>query len=234
MKNLTKISAIAALLILTSCNVEKKVDKDSLKTQEDKVSYSIGYELGKNFKRQSIPINNDILKAGIKSGTDGTEPVITEQEMKDTMMAFQKEMMAKQLEKAKADVAQGTKEGKEFLDKKKTEKGVKVLPSGLMYKIIKSGKGKTPKLTDSVTTHYRGTLVNGKEFDSSYKRGEPATFSVNGVIKGWTEALQLMKEGDKWELYIPSDLAYGETGTGNDIPPNSTLIFEIELLKVNK
>ncbi|RYX93368.1 FKBP-type peptidyl-prolyl cis-trans isomerase [bacterium] len=124
-------------------------------------------------------------------------------------------------------------DGEEFLTKKKSEAGVKTLASGLMYKVIKSGTGKTPKLTDSVTTHYRGTFINGKEFDSSYSRNEPTTFPVNGVIKGWTEALQLMKEGDKWELYIPSNLAYGEAGNSPVIPPNSALVFELDLIKVN-
>ncbi len=233
MKNLTKISTIATLLILCSCNTPKKIDKESIKTQEEKVSYSIGYELGKTFKKQELKVNTDFIKEGIKTGLTDTPPLITEQEMKDTMIALQKEMMEKQATKSKELGTKSKKEGADFLAKKKTEKDVKVLASGLMYKVIKTGKGKTPKLTDNVTTNYSGTLIDGKEFDSSYKRGQPATFGVNGVIKGWTEALQLMKEGDKWELYIPSDLAYGEAGAGANIPPNSTLIFELELIKVN-
>lgn len=233
MKNLTKISTVAALLILSSCNVPKKIDKASLKTQQDKVSYSIGYELGKNFKKQSLPIDTDVMKEGVRNGLAETPSLLTDKEMKDTMMALQKDMMDKQMAKAKESGTKSQKDGEDFLAKKKTEKDVKVLTSGLMYKVIKPGKGKTPKLTDSVTTNYRGTLVDGKEFDSSYKRGQPATFAVNGVIKGWTEALQLMKEGEKRELYIPSNLAYGPAGAGADIPPNSALIFELELIKVN-
>jgi FKBP-type peptidyl-prolyl cis-trans isomerase FklB len=143
------------------------------------------------------------------------------------MAAFQKEMIAKLGEKNKA-------EGEAFLAENKKKEGVKTLPSGLQYKVIKAGTGKKPKVTDTVTTHYRGTLMNGTEFDSSYRRGQPVSFQVNGVIPGWTEALQLMEEGAKWQLFIPSNLAYGERGAGRDIGPNATLVFEIELLSIEE
>jgi FKBP-type peptidyl-prolyl cis-trans isomerase FklB len=147
------------------------------------------------------------------------------------MVAFQKEMMAKQAEVAKKNKA----EGEAFLAENKKKEGVKTLPSGLQYKVIKAGTGKKPKSTDTVTAHYRGTLINGTEFDSSYKRGQPATFPVSGgMIPGWTEALQLMEEGAKWQLFIPSNLAYGEKGAGRDIGPNATLIFEIELVSIQE
>lgn len=234
MENLFRISLILTIAIgITSCNPTKIIDKSSLKTQSDKLSYSIGLDLGKNFKQQAIEVDPEILIQGLKHGVSGSEPLMTEKEIKDTMMALQQEMMKKQGEKSKASIGKNTKEGLEFLASKSKEKGVVVLPSGLMYKVIKEGKGKSPKVTDKVTTHYKGTLINGTEFDSSYKRNEPATFPVNGVIKGWTEALQLMKEGSKWELYIPASLAYAEQGSPPKIEPNSTLIFEIELLKVN-
>jgi FKBP-type peptidyl-prolyl cis-trans isomerase FklB len=144
------------------------------------------------------------------------------------MVAFQKEMMAKQSEVAKKNRA----EGEAFLAENKKKEGVKTLPSGLQYKVIKAGTGKKPKSTDTVTVHYRGALINGAEFDSSFKRGQPATFLVSKVIPGWTEALQLMEVGAKWQLFIPSSLAYGEQGAGSDIGPNATLIFEVELVSI--
>jgi FKBP-type peptidyl-prolyl cis-trans isomerase FklB len=140
--------------------------------------------------------------------------------------------MAKRMKGQQEGLTKNKAEGEKFLADNKKKEGIKTTASGLQYKVIKDGTGKTPKATDTVSTHYRGTLISGKEFDSSYKRGEPAEFPVNGVIKGWTEALQLMKEGAKWQLFIPSELAYGERGAGQDIGPNSTLIFDIELLSV--
>jgi FKBP-type peptidyl-prolyl cis-trans isomerase FklB len=234
MKQIIGLSAVIILAIgISSCNNTKNVTKEDLKTQTEKLSYSIGLDLGKNFKQQAIEVNPDILIKGLNDGINASTPLLTDTEIKETMKALQEDMMKKHAEKGKAEGEKNKKAGEEFLAAKKKEKGVVALPSGLMYKVIKEGKGKTPKLTDQVTTNYRGTLIDGKEFDSSYKRNQPATFPVNGVIKGWTEALQLMKEGSKWELYIPSELAYGEQGSPPNIGPGSTLIFEIELLKVN-
>ena len=205
--------------------------KDPIKTQKDKVSYSIGLDFGKNMKSQSVELNLDILLRGIRDGLAEAKPALTDPEMQECMTTFQKEMMAKMQEKQKVVGEKNKKEGEAFLAQNKKKQGVITLPSGLQYKVIKDGIGKTPKLTDTVTTNYRGTLLDGKEFDSSYKRGQPATFPLNGVIPGWTEALQKMKVGSKWELYIPSNLAYGENGPGT-IGPNATLIFEVELLEV--
>ena len=198
-----------------------------LKNQKDKISYIIGIDIGKNLRNQSIDVDPDILARGIKDVISGKKPLMTEQEVQDTAAAFQKEMMAKLGEKNK-------KEGEAFLAGNKQREGVKTLPSGLQYKVIKTGSGKKPKLTDTVVTQYRGTLIDGTEFDSSYRRGKPATFPVNGVIPGWTEALQLMEEGSKWQLVIPPNLAYGEQARGRDIPPNSTLIFELELISIQE
>ena len=206
--------------------------KTSLKTQKDKVSYSIGLDFGKNMKRQSIELNLDQLLRGIKDGVSGATQAMTDTEIQECMTAFQKEMMTKMADKAKVDGEKNLKEGEAFLAANKKKPGVVTLPSGLQYKILKEGTGKSPKATDTVTTHYRGTLINGKEFDSSYKRGEPATFPLNRVIPGWTEALQHMKIGSKWEIYVPSKLGYGENGAGQDIGPNATLIFEVELLGI--
>jgi FKBP-type peptidyl-prolyl cis-trans isomerase FklB len=159
---------------------------------------------------------------------------MTEQEVNETLTAFQKEMAAQQAERNKILVEKNKKEGEIFLAENKKKEGVVTLPSGLQYKVIKEGTGETPKLTDTVTVNYSGTLIEGTEFDSSYRRGQPATFPVKGVIAGWTEALQLMKVGSKWQLFIPSNLAYGERGAGRDIGPNTTLIFDVELLSIKE
>ncbi len=204
-----------------------------LKTQKDKVSYSIGMDIGMTLKNQSIEVDHAILARGIKDSMSGQKPLMAEQEIRDTIAAFQKEMMAKQQELAKQMGEKNKKQGEAFLAENKKKEGVKTLASGLQYKVIKAGTGKKPKATDTVSTNYRGTLIDGTEFDSSARRGKPATFPVNGVIPGWTEALQLMEEGAKWQLFIPSNLAYAERGTpGGPIGPNAALIFDIELISI--
>lgn len=224
-----KLIVILGILFLVSqVNAQENL---VLKNQKDKISYIIGMDIGTNLKKQSIDIDSNILAKGVKDALAGTKPLLTEQEIQETMMAFQKEMMAKQEEIGKKN----KKEGEVFLAENKKKEGVKTLPSGLQYKVIKAGTGKKPKLSDPVTAHYRGTLIDGTEFDSSYKRGQPATFPVSGgMIPGWTEALQLMEEGAKWQLFIPSNLAYGERGAGGVIGPNATLIFEVELISVQE
>ena len=202
-----------------------------LKTKKDKVSYAIGLDMGNNLKKSDLEIDPDILARAIKDVMSGGKTVMTDQEAKETLMALQKEIQAKQQERNKALGEKNKKDGDEYLAKNKKKAGVKTLPSGLQYKVITEGKGKSPKATDTVTVNYAGTLIDGTEFDSSYKRGQPVSFPVGGVIKGWTEALQLMKEGSKWQLVIPADLAYGEQGRPG-IPPNSVLIFEGELISI--
>ena len=219
--------ALGVVLLVTQVSAQ---EKSALKNQKEKMSYIIGMDIGNNLKKQSIDIDPNILAKGVKDALSGSQPLLTEQEVHETTMAFQKEMMAKQEEVGKKN----KREGETFLAENKKKEGVKTLPSGLQYKVIKAGTGKKPKLTDTVTTHYRGTLINGTEFDSSYRRGQTVSFQVNGVIPGWTEALQLMEEGAKWQLFIPSNLAYGERGAGRDIGPNATLIFEIELLSIQE
>jgi FKBP-type peptidyl-prolyl cis-trans isomerase FklB len=204
------------------------------KDQKDKVSYSIGVEIGKNLKKQSVDVNSEFLVKGVKDAYAGGKFLMTDQEMAEALMAFQKEMMAKQQELAKKLGEKNQKEGEAFLAENKAKEGVTVLPSGLQYKVTKAGTGKKPKATDTVTVHYRGTLIDGTEFDSSYRRGQPVSFPVNGVIPGWTEALQLMEEGAKWQVFIPSKLAYGDRGAGPQIGPNATLIFEIELISIQE
>ena len=204
----------------------------TLKDDKDKVSYSIGLNIGKSMKQEGLDINPDALAAAMKDVFAGKAPQLTDEQVQQVMQAFQQKMMAQKMAAREAGLTKNKAEGEKFLAENKKKDGVKTTASGLQYKVIKDGTGKTPKATDTVKTHYRGTLIDGKEFDSSYKRGEPAEFPVNGVIKGWTEALQLMKEGAKWQLFIPGDLAYGERGAGADIGPNATLIFDIELLSV--
>lgn len=203
-----------------------------LTDKKDKISYSIGVDVGKSIQKQKIDINPESFLAGFKDGQADKLTLMTEEEIRETLMALQTEMLEKHKTMAKELAAKNLAEGEKFLAENKKQKGVVTLPSGLQYRIIKEGKGTSPKATDMVTTHYRGKLINGTEFDSSYTRGEPAKFAVNGVIPGWTEALQLMKPGAKWELFVPAKLAYAENGVGQIIGPNSTLLFEVELLKV--
>jgi FKBP-type peptidyl-prolyl cis-trans isomerase FklB len=205
-----------------------------LKTQKDKVSYSIGTDIGNNLKKQSIDIDPDIVAKGVKDAYTGGKPLMSESEIRETMEAFRKEMMAKLQERQKTLSEKNKKEGEAFLAENAKKEGVKTLPSGLQYKVITEGTGKTPQATDTVSVNYKGTLIDGTEFDSSYRRGQPATFPVKGVIPGWTEALQLMKEGAKWQLFIPSKLGYGEVGAGSQIGPNATLIFEVELISIKQ
>ena len=207
-------------------------DKPQLKDQKDKASYSIGYDIGETFKKQKIELNADAMISGLKEALAGKEAAISKEEREKTLQAFQKEMMEKQIAASKEAATKNQAEGEKFLEENKKKDGVKTTASGLQYKVIKEGTGASPKETDTVVTNYRGTLIDGTEFDSSYKRNEPASFPVNRVIKGWTEALQLMKPGAKYQLFIPSSLAYGERGAGQLIGPNATLIFDVELLSI--
>jgi len=207
-------------------------DSAILKTQRDKVSYSMGLDIGRMLKMQGVDVDLELVTRGLKDAYTGNQPLLTDEEMQEVLTNFKKEFIAKQQELAKQQGEKNKKEGEIFLETNKKKEGVQTLPSGLQYKVLKAGAGKKPTATDTVTVHYRGTLIDGKEFDSSYRRGKPATFPVNGVIPGWTEALPLMEEGAKWELFIPSNLAYGERSAGGDIGPNATLIFEVELISI--
>ena len=205
-------------------------EKAPPKDKKEKTGYAIGVNIGADMKRMSIEIDADMVAQGIKDIYAG-KLKLSDEEIRTTLTELNKEMQSKENERMKILGEKNKKEGEAFLAENKKKEGVKTLPSGLQYKVIKEGTGKVPKATDTVTTNYRGTLIDGTEFDSSYKRGQPASFPVNGVIPGWTEALQLMKTGSKWQLFIPSNLAYGERGSGT-IGPNAVLVFEIELLAV--
>ena len=207
-------------------------DAPELKGDKEKLSYSIGMDIGGNLKRQSIEVDPDLVAKGFKDNYGGGKTLLTEDEARQAIVTFQKTLMAKQAETVHKLAEKNKAEGEKFLAENGKKEGVKTLPSGLQYKEITPGTGKSPKAADTVTTHYKGTLIDGTEFDSSHKRGQPATFAVSGVIAGWTEALQLMKEGAKWQLFVPSNLAYGDRGAGREIGPNATLIFEVELISV--
>jgi FKBP-type peptidyl-prolyl cis-trans isomerase FklB len=205
----------------------------TLETKKDSVSYSIGMSVGKNLTKDSVAIvPYAFLRGVLDASADSAHRLLTDKEIDKTMATFREELQQKKMENIKAAGMKNKTEGEAFLAENAKKPGVVVLPSGLQYRIITEGKGKKPTASSVVTTQYKGSLLDGTEFDSSYKRGQPATFPVSGVIKGWTEALQLMKEGSKWELFIPPSLAYGENGAGGVIPPNATLIFEVELVSI--
>ena len=195
---------------------------------KEKISYIIGRDMASNLRKQGIDIEAESFIKGMKEALEGKPSSLSQEEVQQAMMALQQEMARKQ----DASGSDNKQAGEAFLAENKNKEGVKTLPSGLQYQVLQEGSGKSPSRTDTVTTHYHGTLIDGTVFDSSYQRNEPATFPVNGVIAGWTEALQMMKEGAKWRLFIPSNLAYGAQGAGSDIGPNSTLIFDVELLSV--
>jgi len=205
----------------------------TLKTQKEKASYAIGMNIGKNLKRDAVEIDPAVLSRGLRDALAGNKLLLTDDEAKAALTALQAEVRATEEAKLKAVALENKRAGDAFLAANKTKEGVVTLPSGLEYKIIKEGTGPKPTADDTVLCHYRGTLVDNTEFDSSYKRNEPLKIPVGGVIKGWTEAIQLMPVGSKWQLFIPSDLAYGERGApGSPIGPNSTLIFEVELISI--
>jgi FKBP-type peptidyl-prolyl cis-trans isomerase FklB len=202
-------------------------DAVTLKTPKEKLSYIIGVQTANDLKRQSIDVDPALVSKGLQDAMLGNKLLISDQEAKDFIAAYQKE----RAEERKKLGERNKQEGTVFLAENKKKEGVKTLPSGLQYKIIKEGTGKTPMASDTVVTQYKGTFINGTEFASSYQRNEPATFPVKGVMPGWTQALQMMKEGSKWQLFVPPELAYGEQGAG-PIGPNATLIFEVELVAV--
>lgn len=225
------IGAILVVFLLAGLGLaaDKKAE---LTSPKDRISYAIGMRMGHDFARQNFDIDPDMLARGMKDMMAGGQKLMTDAEAQTTLQNFQKERMAARESEMKLAGEKNAREGAAFLAENAKKDGVVTLPSGLQYKVITAGTGRTPGKDDTVTVNYRGTLIDGQEFDSSYKRGEPATFPVNGVIRGWTEALQLMKEGAKWQLFIPAELAYGERGAGQAIGPNSTLIFDVELISI--
>ena len=223
-------AAVAASLLLAPSLLRAD---DAFKSDQDKVSYSMGVDMGRNLHQQTIDVNPDILVQGIKDGIAGGATKMTDDEMKTTMQTFIQTMKAKMQAKQTAMGADNKSKGADYLAKNAKKDGWKTTASGLQYKVVTTGTGDKPKATDTVVTQYRGTTIDGTEFDSSYKRNEPAEFPVNAVIPGWTEALQMMPVGSKWQLAIPSSLAYGENGPPQ-IGPNSVLLFDVELVAIKK
>ena len=250
MKKALILLAVAALFVC-SCGKEQSgepkpaaktaITKADLKTEDDNISYSLGFSMGSNFKKEELKVKLEIFQKGMKDGFTGSGQILNEEEVSKTMMGLQQKMRAKKqaeykerMEEKKKQGEANIEKGKKFLEENKAKEGVVTLKSGLQYKILKKGTGASPKATDTVKCQYRGTTIDGKEFDSSYKRDEPAKFALNRVIKGWTEGLQLMKEGGKWQFFVPAALGYGERGAGQNIGPNEVLIFEIELIGIEK
>lgn len=220
-------------LALGICGVALAADdQPALKSDLDKASYAIGSNIGKRFKTQGLELNNAAFTLGFKEAITGAQPTLSEEDAKLALAAFEKLMTEKQETEMKEQVTKNQKEGEAFLADNAKKEGVKTTASGLQYKVVKAGDGKKPKANETVKVHYRGTLLNGKEFDSSYERNEPITFPLDQVIPGWTEGVQLMPVGSKYMFYIPGKLAYGERGAPPTIGPNSTLVFEVELLGI--
>ncbi len=222
--------ALLGILLLAPqiCGAEDKAPT----TQKEKVSYTIGINIGRNMKQQSVDVDPEILVRGLKDGLTGAKTALSDEEMAAAMGILKAEMTAKLAEQTKQMAEKNKKEGEAFLAENKKKEGVKTTASGLQYKILKEGTGPLPKKTDTVKVNYKGTFIDGVEFDSSYRTGEPVSFPIDGVIPAWTEALPLMKTGSKWLLFVPSSLAYGEQGAESIIEPNKTLIFEVELISI--
>lgn len=203
-----------------------------LKTTRDQASYAIGLNIGRSLEADGLDVNAEALMQGIRDALAKAQPRLTEEQCRAAMNVFQREASGKMNERRRTEGDKNMREGQAFLQANKAKEGVVALPSGLQYKVLQSGQGPSPKLNDRVRVHYRGTLIDGTVFDSSVERGEPAVFAVGGVIRGWTEALQKMKVGDKWTLFIPPDLAYGPQGAPPAIGPHAVLIFDVELLGI--
>jgi len=232
-----KVIVIAALSLVLFAGQAVAEEKKQM-SEKEKLSYSLGFTEGGRvagfLKSQDVGVETDTVIEGFKAGISGAKPVLAEQEIQQTIDGLQKSVAAKQAERFKEAAAKNKEAGAKFLAENAKKEGVVVLPSGLQYRIIKAGTGPMPKATNRVKVNYRGTLIDGTEFDSSYKRGEPAEFHVDKVIAGWTEALEHMETGSKWELFIPANLAYGERGAGPKIGPDAALVFEVELLSIEK
>jgi FKBP-type peptidyl-prolyl cis-trans isomerase FklB len=226
-----RLSAIAFMIFAAAASMAQ--EGSALKTQKEKVSYGIGIDISKGFKQRGLDLDVEMLIKGLRDGYTGGKALMTDDEMRTALTAYQKELQDKEEEAIKAQSEKNKAEGDAFLAANKSKEGVVTLPSGLQYKILKAGTGKLPIEADTVSVHYQGTLINGNVFDSSIKRGEPISISPKEVIPGWKEALTLMPVGSKWQLFIPPNLAYGSQPM-DPIGPNSVLIFEVELLSIKE
>ncbi len=218
---------------LAGCGPQQVRESD-LEKQEDRISYALGHDIGTQLKQQGYEINREALAQGVKDGLQESVSLLTPEELRAAILAYQNREQEQYADEMKSVADKNKREGEVFLKENSSKEGVIVLPSGLQYQILQEGTGPQPELTDQVSTHYIGAFMDGTEFNNSYQDGQPAIFPVNRVIPGWTEALQLMKVGAKWKLWIPPELGYGEAGRGEMIPPNSALVFEVELLSIVK
>ena len=232
MKNLIGIFIVLLMIAISCTSSEKVVETPQLTDYMDTVSYSVGVDIGKSFRLQEMDINPDVMARGLSDAFSDKETALTDEETQSTLIKFRQEFQEKQREIAQRKAQETAIAEESYLAESASKEGVVSLPSGLQYKVITPGDGPSPLTTDKVKVHYKGSLADGTIFDSSYDRGQPTSFTVSGVIKGWTEALLLMQVGSKWELTIPSKLGYGTRGSGDRIPPNSTLLFEVELLAI--
>ena len=232
MKNLIGIFIVLLMIAISCTSSEKLVETPQLTDYMDTVSYSVGVDIGKSFRLQEMDINPDAMARGLSDAFSDKETALTDEETQSTLIKFRQEFQEKQREIAQRKAQEAAIAEEDYLAESASKEGVVSLPSGLQYKVITPGDGPSPLTTDKVKVHYNGSLADGTIFDSSYDRGQPTSFTVSGVIKGWTEALLLMQVGSKGELTIPSKLGYGARGSGGKIPPNSTLLFEVELLGI--
>jgi FKBP-type peptidyl-prolyl cis-trans isomerase FklB len=232
MKNLIGIFIVLLMIAISCTSSEKVVEIPQLTDYMDTVSYSVGVDIGKSFRLQEMDINPDVMARGLSDAFSDKETALTDEEIQSTLINFRQEFQQKQREIAQRKAQEAAVAEESYLAESASKEGVVSLPSGLQYKVITPGDGPSPLTTDKVKVHYKGSLADGTIFDSSYDRGQPTSFTVSGVIKGWTEALLLMQVGSKWELTIPSKLGYGTRGSSGKIPPNSTLLFEVELLAI--
>ncbi len=228
---ITTCLLVSVLLLFVTSVRGQDTEKPKFENDVDKLCYTLGVNVAKTFEMLNTKPNLEVLNKAINDVLEKKELAMTEEEMQNCIRTFQQNLMEAQMKKREEDAVKNEEEAKKFLEENKSKEGVVTLPSGLQYKVIKEGNGPKPKETDNVTVHYMGTLLDGTKFDSSYDRGEPVTFPLNRVIKGWTEALQLMPVGSKWEIFIPPNLAYGKDGNQR-IPPNALLKFEVELLEI--
>jgi len=222
---------VGIALSLLSGNA-RAAEETALEGEKQKLGYSIGYQVGGDFRRQGFEIDPELVVKGVLDAQAGSEPLITPEAMRQALTELKLQAAAAAKQQREEQAAKNLAEGKVFLAENAGKEGVRTLPSGLQYQVLSEGKGDPPAATDTVTVHYRGTLIDGSEFDSSYGRGQPATFSLDRVIPGWTEGLQLMRPGARYRLFLPPELAYGERGGGPKIGPNTALVFEVELLSV--
>jgi FKBP-type peptidyl-prolyl cis-trans isomerase FklB len=225
-----RVTAVLAMMLVTGG--ARAQEEPGLKTDREKLSYALGMDLGGQLRARQVDIDPEVFARALRTALEGGKTLLTEAEADAAIAGMRQAMAVREAEAARAAGEKNRQEGEAFLAANKDEPGVVALPSGLQYKVIKEGTGSKPTIDDTVVCNYRGTLIGGKEFDSSYKRNQPATFPVKGVIPGWTEVLQLMPVGSTWQVFIPSSLAYGERGAGADIGPNATLIFEVELIAI--